>query len=175
MQIPVFLSYSTPYSKEQEGFIETLKQTLETHCLYPRTLGVTDYDLEEPLVAVRRMMLECNGLITIAFRRFEIQAGTEHKKGAGKTLNGQYFTSPWCHIEPAMAYQLGLPILVFREKGVTANGILEKGVAGVYLPEFDLEDKNSYFDRDEAKEILGVWEGYVRAFNRAKGRPPRLF
>ena len=49
-------------------------------------------------------------------------------------------TSPFCHIEPAMAFQLGLPVLVFREKGVLDDGILEKGGCWVYiLSEFDLD------------------------------------
>jgi len=34
--------------------------------LEPRTLGVTDYDMDAPLKAIRRLMLESNGLITIA-------------------------------------------------------------------------------------------------------------
>jgi len=37
--------------------------------LEPRTLGVTDYDMDAPLKAIRRLMLESNGLITIAFKR----------------------------------------------------------------------------------------------------------
>nr|VFJ88362.1 MAG: hypothetical protein BECKLFY1418A_GA0070994_100411 [Candidatus Kentron sp. LFY] len=37
--------------------------------LEPRTLGVTDYDMDAPLKAIRRLMLESNGLITIALRR----------------------------------------------------------------------------------------------------------
>lgn len=179
MNISVFLSYSSPCNKNQKQFIDSLKKLLNDHGFEPRTLGVTDYDLEEPLVAIRRLMLESNGMITVAFRRFDIESGKERKLKDGVEvtipLDKQYFTSPWCHIEPAMAFQLGLPILVFREEGVIANGILERGVAGVYLPEFDLNDPSPYFEKEDTREILGVWEGYVRAVNRAKGKVPRHF
>lgn len=175
MRIPIFLSYSSPYSKDQETFIMLMKETLREHGFEPRTLGVTDYDLEEPLVAIRRLMLESNGIITVAFRRFEVKVGKELKKNREIDISDTYFSSPWCQIEPAMAFQLGLPILVFRETGVIANGILEKGVAGVYLPEFDSAEWSTYFERDDTREILGTWEGYVRAVSRAKGKPFRYF
>jgi hypothetical protein len=43
--------------------------------LEPRTLGVTDYDMDAPMTAIRRLMLESNGLITVAFRRTEVRDG----------------------------------------------------------------------------------------------------
>ncbi len=178
MRIPVFMSYSSPYTQKQEQFIQAVKKFLMDRGFEPRTLGVTDYDMEEPLTAVRRMLLESNGLIAIAFRRGHIIQGIENEgnKEREKSLNDQYFSSPWCQIEPAMAYQLGLPILIFREKGVMANGILEKGVAGTYLPEFDLKiSPKKYLATDEWLQIVGTWEGYVRSVRKAKGKPPQLY
>ena len=147
----------------------------------PRTLGVTDYDMDAPLTAIRRLMLESNGLITIAFRRAYIE------KGIGKygtdisgvkefEINGQWTTSPYCHIEPAMAFQLGLPILIFREAGVIADGILEKGVTGTYLPEFDLSKNPDYYlTSKEWLQVIGKWEGYVRKVAESRGCPPKLY
>lgn len=43
--------------------------------IQPRTLGVTDYDMDAPLTAIRRLMLESNGLVTIAFKRSLIRDG----------------------------------------------------------------------------------------------------
>jgi hypothetical protein len=37
---------------------------------------VTDYDMDAPLTAIRRLMLESNGLLTIAFRRTYVEKGT---------------------------------------------------------------------------------------------------
>jgi hypothetical protein len=75
-----------------------------------------------------------------------------------------------------MAYQLGLPILLLREKGVLDDGILEKGVVGLYMPEFDLDKSiDTYFSSLEWGSILGKWEGYVRSVVDRKGNPPKLF
>lgn len=180
LKISVFLSYPKPHLKSQEEFILAISAYFEGRGFEPRTLGVTDYDMDTPLTAIRRLMIESNGLLTIAFRRAYIE------KGIGKPssdlgidnyeLSNCWITSPWCHIEPAMAFQIGLPILIFREKGVIADGILEKGVTGIYLPEFDLSKPSSdYFDSEEWKQIIGKWEGYVRKVVENKGCPPKLF
>ena len=80
------------------------------------------------------------------------------------------------HIEPAMAFQLGLPVLILREKDVVADGLLEKGIVGLYMPEFDLETSfDDYLQSHEWKGIIGKWEGYVRSVVDHKGRPPELF
>jgi hypothetical protein len=75
-----------------------------------------------------------------------------------------------------MAYQLGLPILILREEGVLAEGLLEKGVVGTYMPEFSLDgDPVQYLHSPEWNALIGKWEGYVRAVVDSKGRPPKLF
>jgi hypothetical protein len=46
-------------------------------------------------------------------------------------------TTPYVHLEAAIAFQLGLPILLFVEKGVILEGALESGV--MYPPVFETE------------------------------------
>jgi hypothetical protein len=181
MSISIFLSYPKPCFGRQKAFVDQIFKHLCEQGLAPRTLGVTDYDMDAPLTAIRRLMLESNGLLTIAFRRTYIEKGTARLRTDIDTLteesiDGQWLTTPWAHIEPAMAYQLGLPVLIFREKGVLADGILERGVVGLYMPEFDLEKSpGDYFATPEWKGVIGRWEGYVRGVVDRKGRPPQLF
>ena len=181
MKISVFLSYPKPCFGKQEEFIGRMRDYLNERGLGARTLGVTDYDMDAPLTAIRRLMLESNGLVTVAFRRTFVEKGTGRFRTDIKDLketpiDGQWLTTPWAHIEPAMAYQLGLPILLLREKGVVADGLLEHGVVGLYMPEFDLDEPvEDYFRSVEWQGVIGKWEGYVRAVVDKKGRPPQLF
>jgi hypothetical protein len=136
-KIPVSLSHPQPFLRKQEEFLNRVEGYLGDRGLAPLTLGRTDYDMDAPLKAIRRFMTESNGLIALAFRRTRIDKGmsrpeTDIEGQHSRTLEGTWFTSPWTHIEPAMAYQLGLPILIFREAGVLDDGILEKGVVGLY-------------------------------------------
>ena len=181
MSIPVFLSYPRPFLIKQKEFITSIEEYSFERGFLPRTLGVTDYDVAEPLTAIRRLMLESNGVLVIAFRRYEIINGKANPDSDIDGVNGfeisnQWKTSPWCQIEPAMAFQIGLPILILREKGVIADGILEKGVLGIYLPEFDLDNSpDSYLRSQEWKQVISIWEGYVHRVVFNKGHPPNLY
>jgi hypothetical protein len=181
MAIPVFLSYPSPHLQSQSSFIASLCANLRSRDLEPRTLGVNEYDVDTPLRAVRRLMLESNGLITVAFRRTWVREGISRRgadaNGARETeFSDQWLTSPWCHIEPAMAFQLGLPIILLRESGVIADGVLEKGVVGLYMPSFSLDaDPDSYLQGGEWRAIVRKWESRVRTVVDNKGNPPKLY
>jgi hypothetical protein len=179
--IPVFLSYPTPHQQAQKAFLDRVVDHLLDRGLEPRTLGVTNYDMDAPLKAIRRLMLESNGLITIAFARHHIASGASR---AGADIPGctetpredVHLTSPWSQIEPAMAFQVGLPVLILREAGVLAEGVLEQGVLGTYMPLVDLSTPlDDYFDGVEWRHLIARWESQVRAVVEAKGNPPRLF
>jgi len=74
-----------------------------------------------------------------------------------------------------MAFQLSLPIFVLK-KGVIAEGILEKGVTGTYLPEFDLGNTaEQYLSSRKWQQLIGKWEGFVRKVVENKGCPPKLY
>jgi hypothetical protein len=181
MSASIFLSYPKPSFRRQQQFVERVQEYLRQRGFAPRTLGVTDYDIDAPLTAIRRLMLESSGLLTIAFRRTFVEKSVERHctdiEGLRENeIKAQWLTTPWAHIEPAMAFQLGLPILIFREEGVLADGVLERGVVGLYVPEFNLDKPmDEYFDSVEWKGIMRKWEGYVRTVLERKGRPPQLF
>lgn len=179
MRISVFLSYPKPYLNRQEEFINRITKYLNERGLEPRTLGVSDYDMDAPLAGIRRLLIESNGLIAVAFRRSYIKEGIcrpDSDNGNETDISDSWLTSPFSQIEPAMAFQIGLPILILREKGVLADGVLEKGVLGSYMPEFDLNcDFNDYFNSNEWNQIIQKWEGYVRKVVDNKGQPPQLY
>ena len=180
MPISIFLSHPQPCYPAQQEFIDRIRTYLSSQGFWPRTLGVEDYSLDLPLVAIRRLMSESNGLLCIAFRRTHIEKGSGRFRSGNayksKTLDDQWLTSPWAHIEPAMAYQIGLPILIVRESGVLADGVLEKGIVGLYLPEFDLgADTEDYLDSRQWKDVMAEWEHRVKTVVRTKSEPPKLY
>ena len=137
--------------------------------------------MDAPLTAIRRLMLESNGLITIAFRRTFVEAGIV-RRGAdlpdsrANEVGNAWFTSPYSQIEPAMAFQLGLPIMILREQGVIAEGVLEKGVVGQYMPEFSVDlDAVDYLGTNEWSSLSAKWEQRVRSVRESKGRPPQMY
>lgn len=177
MNLPVFLSISKEYTEEQKKFHQGFVDYMRNQGFEPRTVGRTDYFMDEPLSGCRMVMLESYGLVTLAFRRYYIAEGWEnygHLKRQ-KPIGGEYLTSPWCHIEAAMAYQLGLPILMFREEGVSERGLLAKGITDTYLPVFHASEFDTYFGRDDFWQLFYQWGGRVRRVREVKGRPPKLY
>lgn len=89
-------------------------------------------------------------------------------------IDGRWLTSPQSQIEPAMAYQLGLPILILRETASSRRASWS-GVWSEYM-EFDPADLGEEYIRSpEWNGMLGRWERYVRTVVSNKGRPPALY
>ncbi|WP_216662700.1 hypothetical protein [Vibrio europaeus] len=177
MGTSVFLSYPNAYTQCQLDFISALSCYLTERGYSPRTLGVTDYDLDAPLKSIRRLMSESNGLITVAFRRYYVEQGAA-KPGSSSEydISHQWFTSPYSQIEPAMAFQLGLPVLILRESRVIADGILDKGVLGTYMPEFHLGGSCAqYLHSREFNQLIRKWESQVERVVENRGNPPVLY
>lgn len=112
-------------------------------------------------------MSKCFGLLSVAFRRAYIQTGTakfnaDCKDQEAYDISGKWVTSPYCQIEPAMAFQLGIPILIFRETEVIDDGILEKGVTPYYMPVFDLNKPiDGYFESRDWIDLIQEWKVLV--------------
>ena len=181
MAISIFLSHPHPINDAQKEFLAKLHDWLGGRNFLARTLGVTDYSAAVPLEAIRSLMSESNGLLCVAFRRTHIENGTRTVRVEGsykdQPIKDEWITSPWSHIEPAMAYSMGLPVLILRESGVLADGVLEKGIIGLYMPEFDLATlkEEYYLNSPEWAGVGGSWEMNVRTVVANKGRPPKLF
>lgn len=189
MNLPVFLSLSKPYTEEQKKFRDNMIKYMKNHGFEPRTVGATNYFLNEPLSGCRMVLLESYGLITLAFRRYYIQEGAENYPDNQTLLKcdddgrpiketpikEEYLTSPWCQMETAMAYQIGLPILIFREEGVMARGLLAKGTSGTYLPVFKASEFSTFFRKSEFQQCFRQWSGRVQSVRELKGTPPKLY
>jgi hypothetical protein len=179
LSIPVFLSSPQPFQQVQEDFLNHVEGQLELHGLEPRTLGRSQYDMDAPLEGIRRMMAGSCGLIALAFRRTWIEAGVDRPSSdmglRSSNRDKTWLTSPYVHIEPAMAFQLGLPLLIWREEGVLADGVLDRGAIGCSMPEFDLAKSAPALDQDEWQEPFREWIRRVRTVYHRRGTPPRLW
>ena len=176
MPIPVFLSYPKPFLDYQDKLLTGICATLSDRGLEPRTLGVNEYDSEVPLAAVRRLLLESNGVLTIALRRYHVERGAAkptHKEQA--RIDGVWFTSPWPHVETSMGFQLGLPIMVVREEGVRPEGVLAPSVVGRYVLEVDGTRVDDCLSSRQWRDPLAGWERDVRTVARNRGLPPKLY
>lgn len=170
-RVPVFLSYATPFNDLQTVFLERVINELRSVLLFPRTLGPTDQYTETPLASIRRMILSSYGLMAIAFRRvFVTKATSRPGSPREQTFENFWLSSPYLQIEPSMAYQRGLPLMLLVENGVSTNGvfggILEQGAAPFTIITFSVENQqviNTFFNSTFWKETFADWNGQVRS------------
>ena len=72
-----------------------------------------------------------------------------------------------------MAYQQGIPILVLREEGVVADGVLEKGILPNYMPSFNTKSSaKSYLAGREWQQIFQQW--FIEIQQYSNDRPTHI-
>ncbi len=178
MKIPVFVSCPKSYLERQENFLLQVEEFLTLRDFLPMTLGRTEYSIDAPLEAIRRLMAGSYGLLCLAFRRTLITDGCDRPKSdlgeKESDRGGTWLSSPYCQIEPAMAYQIGLPVLIWREAGVVPEGLLDRGAVGLSMPEFNLEMPID-LTQQQWSQPLQDWIDRVRNAHRQTGKAPQLW
>ena len=173
MKIPVYVSCPTELNKEQEAARVVIWTELERLNLEPRTLGRTDYPVKHPLYEVLVMARHCSGGVILGFSQFETRSGTL-KKGTPSETNINMptrFPTPWNDLEAGILYACGLPLLIFREEGIT-SGVFDPGVTDVFVHKMPLGTV-SQDELDSLRQILLAWQTDVRKNYYGKYKHPR--
>jgi hypothetical protein len=167
----IFISMGTPYAPKYVEFRAALERFFRDDCdADPRILGVNEYPSGNPLQKIHDVMRTCHGVVIVAYERKYIGSGTEKRTApAPIALDQRTYTTPWNHIESALAYSLDLPIYIICENGLTEEGLIETKVDW-YVQRID-------FTPDQLREP-GVSQS-IRAWIDDRVRPladkPRAF
>jgi hypothetical protein len=111
--------------------------------LTPRTLGSSDYPSKAPLDEVIEIMDECEGAIVLGYPQISISQG--EVKGS-EIETGLLLPTEWNHIEAALAYSKGIPIIMFHHKGVS-RGVFDRGVMNAFVHEVDFSSATWSMDQ----------------------------
>lgn len=123
----IFVSMGTPYSPKYAEFRDELEALLRDDLdADPRIMGKNEYPTGSPLLKIKEVMSQCDGVLVVAYERKFVESGAEKRSGDSKVLiNEHTYTTPWNHIESAMAFSLGIPLYVICEKGLKEEGLIE--------------------------------------------------
>jgi hypothetical protein len=149
----IFVSMGTPYSPKYSGFRDELEQVLRDTCdADPRIIGKNEYPRGNPLTKIKEVMSGCDGVLVVAYERKFVSKGLEKRNSSDQTaLTDAAYTTPWNHIEAAMAFALGIPLYVICEKGLREDGLIETKVDW-YVQYLDL-DRKTLRSRDVTNHI----------------------
>ncbi|MFJ8216427.1 hypothetical protein [Bacillus cereus] len=163
-RVPVFLSTSNTLNQLQQEFLDRLILEIEQALLFPRTIPRTDLYPESPLTSIRRMILSSYGLVAVNFQRFFVQ-GISTNVGPFEPKTPFWEGTPFSQIEPSMAYQYGLPLLLIRETGTdTQRGIWELGNAPFTILNWNsaTQTVDAFFSSVSWKAFFDNWTGHAR-------------
>jgi len=164
-RIPIFLSTTNTVNDLQEQFLNRLIAEIEDALLFPRTLPVSEQYPENILTNIRRLVFSSYGLLAINFRRFYVQI-LESNVGEPPTTTPFWEGSTFSQIEPAMAFQFGIPILLVREKGTdVSNGIWAGGITPLNIfVDWDSDNQSveDFFNSVQWREVFANWAAEVR-------------
>ena len=130
------------------------------------TVGTTSWSSRKPLIPIKQKLQSVSGCVVLATERFCATDGF-FRKGSPKEehVAGVAMTTAWTHIESAMAYQLGLPLLILREKSLRSEGMIDPGTHEWNVYDIDLGDHEAISTGLLGKVIDG-WIGEVAEFSK---------
>ncbi|WP_423801734.1 hypothetical protein [Neobacillus sp. SAB-20_R2A] len=163
-RIPVFLSRPNTLNAAQEAFMRRLIFEIRKELLFPRTLPRNEQYPETVLENIRRVINSSYGLIATDLKQLEVDVlGTN--TGRFPTPIREWLGSEFLQIEPSMAYQRGLPLLLIRETGVQQTGLWSPGIAPflIFLEWNPARPLDEFFNSNQWKEVLKNWACEVRS------------
>jgi hypothetical protein len=164
-KIPVFVSAPTALSPEQQTSYEKLIRMLDHENLERRALGRTDYPTEYPLREVYLMASHCSGAVILGYsqsiaERLIVKPNTanEHK------IDNVKIPTPWNHLEAGILFALRIPLMVFREDGIS-GGVFDEGVTDVFINKLPIGKIGKTLEKQIVAAIQ-TWVARVREHYR---------
>lgn len=157
----VFLSVGGTANDSQERFVQAVENRLRSEGLIPNTVGRNTFSVDAPLKTVEELMERCVGTVVLALERSYFPEGTEKRGGDNeRSITEIALPTPWNHIEAAMAYSRGLPLLVIVQEGLKHEGLLEPGYDW-YVQSIPLDE--SYLGSAQFNGVLASWKAKIDA------------
>ena len=126
MAIDVYLSAGKPANAEQDDFLQAVERFLRQRGLNPITPGRNHTANKQPLKVVEQCMRTCKGIVVVAYERLYAPVAVERRGGPErKDLENAILPTVWNQVEGAMAYTLGLPVLIIAQNGLRSEALLE--------------------------------------------------
>ena len=158
-----FFSTGRPHNALQTQCINTLVAYLGNNGIKAETLGRSLWSVEKPLIPIRKKISLSHGAVIVAMERFCSRSGIYKRGSEDRKVTGrQYFPSVWVQVEGAMAYQLGLPLLILKDKRLVSEGIVDSSIHEWIVIEFD-HRKPSQLLETPRRDYIYSWINLVRS------------
>ena len=164
--ISVFFSVGSPHNDEQQSYVNKLTETFKAQGILLSTLaGWNDND---PLVPIIEALKNSSGCLVLALERYYVEEGIG-KRGSDQEakISNQAYTSPWLHIETALARSLDLPLMILKDTALINEGLIhndkqEWGIVRIS------QSSTAEIDEYPVKHFILNWIKQVKSYHREK-------
>lgn len=162
MEIPVFVSCPTHLNPAQGEARAIVLRQLKRFNLEPRALGRSDYPTELPLREVLLLARHCSGGVILGFEQYRSLTGLHRPGTAGERTHDAPLgiPTPWNQLEAGILFGLRLPMLIFRESGIS-GGVFDNGVTDVFIHEMP-SGGDSAERKAALRDVFLRWQADVR-------------
>jgi hypothetical protein len=167
-KIRVFFSVANPHNDVQKEYIKHVGEYFEKKGITLQTL--VGWDDDDPLIPIMEDMKAASGCLVLALERNYVVTGIE-KRGSKQEsmISNIAFTSPWLHIEAALARAHDLPLIILKPTQMQNEGLIhnEKFVSRIIrLEKLDPKDLDEY----PIKGAIQNWIKEVKTFHKKKSK-----
>ncbi len=129
LKLRVFISVGATYTDQQELFVSTFEQLLESQGCHRLVVGRDAPAARQPILQVKDLIKKADAVVVIAFTRHLVKEAVE-KPGANdpnQTIEykNKRYPTVWNQIEAGIAFGLGRPLLIFVEEGLKQEAMLK--------------------------------------------------
>ena len=165
-EIKVFFSVGSPHNDKQQVYIKKIVDYFKSHGIILETLK--KWNDNDPILPIIDELESSYGCFVLALERYFINEGVEKRGSEQENLiKEKSFTSPWLHIEAAIARSLDLPLIIFKDKSLNNEGLIhddkqEWGI--VRISENEMEKIFEY----PIKNFILSWIQQVKKYKKEK-------
>ena len=157
----IFLSRPNTCDPVYNSTVKALTDFLKKRGLTPITIGSTVFPNKTPIEAVKEEMQSCSGIIILGLPQILIENGIQKKNTkVEQIIIDKESPSVWNQIEGAMAFMLGLPILIIAQEGIN-DGLFETGTLPFFKHEYNLRSSH-WIERQKFHDPFNEWYKELR-------------
>ena len=176
-RIPVFSSVPSKLDERQSVSRRYIYAHLRALGLEPRTIGVSDRGMHNPLHEVRTLARHCAGGIILGYSQVTAKVATglaarQELDGTitirTKPIRPYSAATPWNQLETGVLFGLGLPLFVLKEDGIT-GGIFDEGASDVLVHSMPMPSDRWTASRPDELQNPHAEQGFDVALLRWQG------
>lgn len=166
--VKVFLSVASPFNDDQQNYINKLTAYFKENGILLDTLS--DWDDNDPLAPIISQMKKSFGCLVLALERYHVREGVE-KRGSNQEVKilGKSYTSPWLHIETALARSFNLPLMILKDVSLINEGLIHNDKQEWGIVRINQSNINE-IDEYPVKNFILNWINQVKRYEKNKNR-----